>query len=59
MIGLPGEAGSVQPTVTVSLALPAAVTWVGAYGTLGAVIADDGCEGSLVPLALVAVTVKT
>ena len=59
VMGEPLADGSVQPTVTVSFAFPAALTRVGAFGALGTVVSADGSEGSLVPCALVAVTVKT
>ena len=60
MIGLPPSGGAVQ--VTVAEALPAvAVTPVGAEGAVAAacgVTELDGADAGLVPMALVAVTVK-
>ncbi len=60
MIGLPPlVAGAVQ--LTVAWALPAtALTLVGGPGAVGAlgVTELEGAEGLLVPIALVAVTVK-
>ena len=57
MIALPLLGGAVK--VTVACALPAtAVAPVGAFGTLAGVTALEAAEGELLPMALVATTVK-
>ena len=58
VIGDPADAGSVQLTVTVSLELPRADTVGGRVGHVGRGDGRRGADGSLVPAALVAVTVK-
>ena len=57
MVEPPFDAGAVN--VTVACALPAvAVAPVGAPGTVAGVTLFDAADGALVPIALVAVTVK-
>jgi hypothetical protein len=60
VIGLPpSEVGALQLTVVWVWALPAmAVTLVGGPGGPRGVAVLDGADGSLVPMALVAITVN-
>jgi hypothetical protein len=58
MVAPPEEAGAVQETTDWALAKEVAVTPVGAPGTVAGVAEFDGAEATLVPAALVAVTVK-
>ncbi len=58
IVAPPLEAGADQETTLCALALPVAVTLVGAPGTVLGVAALDALDALLVPATFVAVTVK-
>ena len=58
MAAPPLEAGGVQDTDDWVLMYDAAVTAVGAPGTVAGVAGAEGVDGALVPAALMAATVK-
>jgi hypothetical protein len=57
VIGLPLAAPGMNPTLT-DVTLGTTVNAVGAPGAPDSVTGDDGADGGLVPIALVAVTVQ-